>query len=83
LIEGEDEIPAHTDFSKKHATTYFFRDIPGGSYIVKLRQRFKREQGCSSSAVLFIRSWHAGSNSIEETKPAFGGLNLFQSQAEV
>ena len=79
--EYENEEADHVDFSRKHSTTYYFSDLPSGTYVMKLRQRFK-DKGCASSISVTVQTWHAGSSSISLAQGSPAGLNLYQSQAE-
>ena len=79
--EYEDEQADHVDHSRKHSTTYYFSDLPSGTYVMKLRQRFK-DKGCASSISVTVQTWHAGSSSISLAQGSPAGLNLYQSQAE-
>lgn len=79
--EYENEEADHVDFSRKYSTTYYFSDLPSGTYVMKLRQRFK-EKGCASSISVTVQTWHAGSSSISLAQGSPAGLNLYQSQAE-
>jgi hypothetical protein len=75
------EEPDHIDFSRKHSTTYYFNDLPGGTYILKLKQRFK-DKGCSSSVSLTVQAWHAGSGKLNLAQGSPAGISMYQSQAE-
>lgn len=79
--EYENEEADHVDFSRKHSTTYYFSDLPSGTYVMKLKQRFK-DKGCASSISVTVQTWHAGSSSISLAQGSPAGLNLYQSQAE-
>lgn len=76
MRELENEEADHVDFSRKHSTTYYFSDMPGGSYVLKLRQRFK-DKGCASSIAVTVQTWHAGSSSISLAQGSPSGLNLY------
>jgi hypothetical protein len=76
IKETQNEDADHVDFSRKHSTTYYFSDIPSGTYVIKLRQRFK-DKGCASSISVTVQTWNAGSSSISLAQGSPAGLNLY------
>jgi hypothetical protein len=74
--ENQNEDADHVDFSLKHSTTYYFSDLPSGTYVMKLRQRFK-DKGCASSISVSVKTWSAGSSSISLAQGSPAGLNLY------
>lgn len=77
-----DVAPGSVEYSKKHATTYIFTDIPAGNYLLKLRQRFKKKDGCGSPITAMVKAWKAASTTVSIERPGIAGQNLYQSQAE-
>ena len=60
---------------------HHYTKVSPGTYIVKLRQRFK-SKGCQTYLTLSLKAQSSTSQQASLRKSGFGSLDLFQSQSE-